>query len=243
MKNKNYSLKRILESIDPGIVGEVQELLNSNPWFKKIGVPTAKPEDVKIQDKNYVLFASVSGLEHIKERHADKNKPGSLLKSGLDIEDLIRNIMKMEPTKSPPYMVKWEGVQSPIGPVGTLGIAYADPQEVAKMKDYQMPDGGREMIKIHPGKRKETPLVTLVTSKLGQLSDGRTVLSLITLYPGGQQIDNVDIPFNRGEFAAKGFYFVLPPESSLLKGSEESSGIRESYKKTVVKTVTKVLKG
>ena len=48
MKNKKYSLKNIFESVDQGIVGEVQQFLNANPWFQKIGVPTVKPEDINI---------------------------------------------------------------------------------------------------------------------------------------------------------------------------------------------------
>ena len=40
---------------------------------------------------------------------------------------------------------------------------------------------------------------------------------MITMFPGGTIIDGTQIPMDRGEFAAKGLYFVVDPSSQLLK--------------------------
>jgi hypothetical protein len=103
------------------------------------------------------------------------------------------------------------------------------PEEVAKMKDYTMPDGQKEQVKIAPGKRQPTSEVSLITAELGTLGDGRKALSMITMFPGGTKVDGTEIPMNRGEFAAKGLYFVVDPSSPLLK-------------EDILETVDKVLK-
>ena len=113
-------------------------------------------------------------------------------------------------------MAKWEGVSSPMGPIGEMGLAVATPEEIASMKDYTMPTGRKESVKVASGKRKPTDQVTLVTADLGDLSDGRKVLSLVTLYPGGMDVDGVTIPNDRGAFADAGIYFVLPSGSPIL---------------------------
>ena len=67
-------------------------------------------------------------------------------------------------------------------------------------------------MKIAPGVRSETNLLSLITAKIGQLSDGREVLSLVTMFPGTNKIDGVDIPHSRQDFAGAGFYFTLPED-------------------------------
>jgi hypothetical protein len=59
----------------------------------------------------------------------------------------------------------------------------------------------------------------LITSELGKLSDGRTVLSLITMFPGGTTVDGKSIPMNRSEFADQGFYFVVSGGAAVTEHS------------------------
>jgi len=84
------------------------------------------------------------------------------------------------------------------------------------MQDYQMPGGRNEMVKVAQGQRMSTDEITLVTAKLGQLTDGRLVISLVTMYPGGSTVDSIPIPFDRNQFAASGLYFPLPATSPIL---------------------------
>ena len=117
-------------------------------------------------------------------------------------------------------MVKW--MEKDLGTTsGYMGIAKADPAEVANMVDYSMQGyNGIEKVKIAPGDRKPTQLVSLVTAGIGQLSDGRQVLSLVTFFPGGNDVDGVAIPHNRPDFAGVGLYFVLPPDHASFDKDE-----------------------
>ena len=94
-----------------------------------------------------------------------------------------------------------------------MGDAKEDPEVVANMQDYSMQGyQGIEKVKIAPGEREATQLLSLITAGIGQLSDGRQVLSLVTVFPGGNDVDGVEIPHSRPAFAAVGLYFVLPPD-------------------------------
>lgn len=204
--------KIIREAASETLVNEVQKFVDGNQFLRGSVV---EAEDL-IETDDYVVYASDEGLKHTKDRHTDANAPGSLINSGVDLRSLIMSLASTSPTSSG-GMVKWEGVKSPSGPIGKMGLAVADPKEVADMKDYTMPGGRGETVKIAPGERKPTDQVTLVTAKLGDLTDGRTALSLVTLYPGGMDVDGVTVPNDRNAFAAAGIYFVLPPESPTLK--------------------------
>ncbi len=57
--------------------------------------------------------------------------------------------------------------------------------------------------------RNPTNEISVITSELGKLSDGKTVISLITMFPGGTKIDGKDIPIDRSQFASQGLYFVV----------------------------------
>jgi len=191
---------------------EIQDLIDKN------GKVQATPADA-IEGNKFVLLFSQSAADHIKERHLDGAKPGSLFKNGVNLRDVAKKILNMTPNEEKDGRVKWLGVNG--GDVGEMGVAKASPEEVAKMKDYTMPDGGKEQVKIAPGKRKPTSEVSLVTFDLGTLSNGKTLLSVATMFPGGMTVDGTQIPMGRGEFASKGLYFVVDPSSTLLKEMNE----------------------
>jgi hypothetical protein len=170
--------------------------------------------------------------------------------SGVNLRELITKLAGKTPPTSEGDMVKWEGVDSPIGSIGQMGLAAASPEEVAGMKDYTMPGGRKESVKVAAGERKPVDDVTLVTANLGDLSDGRKALSLVTLYPGGMKVDGVTIPNDRGAFAGKGIYFVLPPGSPILgEGKRRITKrglrriVREAYRKVISEADVKVASG
>jgi hypothetical protein len=191
---------------------EIQALVDKNEFLK--GKVKAMPTDI-IEGSKFVLLFSEDSAKHIAERHLDGAKPGSLFKSGVNLRDVAKKLLNVAPSEESGGKVKWLGANG--GNVGEMGVAKASPEEVAKMKDYTMPDGQKEQVKIAPGKRKPTSEVSLITAELGALGDGRKALSMITMFPGGTSIDGTEIPMNRGEFASKGFYFIVDPSSSLLK--------------------------
>jgi hypothetical protein len=203
----------LIESqLNEDISQEMQALVDKNEFLK--GKVKATPTDI-IEGSKFVLLFSEDAAKHIAERHLDKSKPGSLFKSGINLRDVAKKLLNISPSEETGGRVKWLGAKG--GNVGEMGVAKASPEEVAKMKDYTMPDGQKEQVKIAPGKRKPTSEVSLITAELGTLGDGRKALSLITMFPGGTNVDGTEIPMNRGEFAAKGLYFVVDPSSSLLK--------------------------
>lgn len=187
---------------------EVQTLIDKN------GKVEATPSDM-IEGNEYVLLFSDKAAKHIIERHFDGNKPGSLFKSGINLKDIAKEIINTTPTTTDGGRVKW--LSANVENVGEMGVAKTTPEEVAKMKDYTMPDGARETVKILGGKRKPTSEVSLITFDLGTLKDGRKVLSIATMFPGGMEVDGAKIPMDRNEFASEGFYFVVDPSSPLLK--------------------------
>jgi hypothetical protein len=191
---------------------EIQSLVDKNEFLK--GKIQATPSDI-IEGNKFVLLFSEDAAKHIAERHLDKTKPGSLFRSGVNLRDVAKKLLNITPSEQTGGRVKWLGANG--GNVGEMGVAKLPPGEVAKMKDYTMPDGQKEQVKIAPGKRKPTNEVSLITAELGSLKDGRKALSVITMFPGGTKIDGIEIPMNRGEFADKGLYFVVDPSSPLLK--------------------------
>lgn len=191
---------------------EIQALVDKNEFLK--GKVTATPADI-IEGSKFVLLFSEDAAKHIAERHLDGAKPGSLFKNGVNLRDVAKKLLNIAPSEEAGGRVKWLGADG--GGGGEMGVAKASPEEVAKMKDYTMPDGQKEQVKIAPGKRKPTSEVSLITAELGTLGNGKKALSMITMFPGGTKVDGTEIPMNRGEFAAKGLYFVVDPSSSLLK--------------------------
>ena len=152
------------------------------------------------------------------DRHADPYAPGSLLESGFNLFSEIAGIIQNDPTERDSRgMVKW--MEQDLGKtVGYMGVAHADPEKVANMKEYTMQGyQGLEKVKIAPGEREATNLLSLITAGIGQLSDGREVLSLVTVFPGGNEVNGVEIPHSRPAFASVGLYFVLPSDHASFK--------------------------
>ena len=205
------SMKLIMENwrkrviLKKGLSDEIQSFIDKNDFLK--GKLTAKKEDIIKSDK-FVLLFSDEASSHIKERHSNASKPGSLFKQDLDLREVAENVIGMEPSEQSSGRVKWIAVDAG-EEIGSMGVAKSSPEEVEKMEDYQMPDGRKEMVKISDGEREPTNQLSLIAAELGELEDGRKALSLITMFPGGDEIDGEKIPMDRSEFASKGFYFVV----------------------------------
>lgn len=205
------------ETKEETIVSEIQRMVDENQFLKG---NTVDPDDL-IEVGDYVLYASEDAASHILERHTNEMKPGSTFEASLDLRDVMRELLATSPSESTASMVKWLGVD--VGTtVGGMGVAHASPEEVANMEDYTMPDGRKEQVKIQRGStRAPTSEVSLITAKLGQLSNGKTALSLVTMFPGGTTVDGVTIPPSRSDFAKAGLYFVIP--GTAASNSEESA--------------------
>lgn len=207
------------ETKEENIVSEMQRMVDGNQFLKG---NTVNPDDL-IEVEDYVLYASEDAASHILERHVNEMKPGSTFEASLDLRDIMRELLSKSPSESTASMVKWLGVD--VGnTVGGMGVAHASPEEVANMEDYTMPDGRKEQVKVQRGGvRAPTSEVSLITAKLGQLSNGKTALSLVTMFPGGTTVDGVTIPPSRADFAKAGLYFVIPaPEPTESEESIES---------------------
>ena len=190
------------------IYDEIQPLIDANPY-----VSGQANQSNCLETNKFVLYASAEGVKHILDRHADAYAPGSLLTDNFNLTGEIEKLIQTEPDERDSRgMVKW--LERDLGSVvGYMGVAKADPTVVAQMQDYAMQGyQGIEKVKIAPGERAGTQLLSLITASIGQLSDGREVLSLVTIFPGSNTIDGVEIPHSRPAFAGEGFYFVLPPD-------------------------------
>lgn len=191
---------------------EIQKLIDSNQFVNG----TANETSV-VEGTSRVLFLSPEGLKHILGRHQDEYAPGSLFNAGADYPTLIKSFIDDEPSEVDSRgWVKWLAYD--VGQaIGSMGVKKGDSEEVAGMVDYQMPDSrSPETVKIAAGEREPTSLINLIMAPMGSLSDGREVFSIITMFPGGNSIDGVEMPMNRNDFASLGFYFVLPADSPML---------------------------
>jgi len=191
---------------------EIQNLIDSNQFVNG----TADKASV-VEGTSRVLFLSPEGLKHILGRHQDEYAPGSLFNAGADYPSLIKSFIDTEPSEVDSRgWVKW--LEHDVGQtIGSMGVQKGDPEEVAQMTDYQMPDTrSPEKVKIAAGEREPTSLINLIMAPMGSLSDGREVFSIITMFPGASTISGVDMPHNRNDFASLGFYFVLPADSPML---------------------------
>lgn len=196
------------------ILSEIQNIINENKYMN--GKATAANT---IGIPEYVIYFSESGVKHIKNRHQDKYAPGSLFNEGLNYIDAAKKVSSASPEREDgPYgtKVKWIGIDTG-SDIGYMGVAHGDPEDVAKMKDYVMPDSkNMEKVKVSGGERSSTKKASLITVVVGKLSDNRELLSVISMFPGGADIDGNIIPSDRSKFAAEGFYFVLPEDSPAL---------------------------
>lgn len=211
------SLKKLLiENIDRSTVKEFQQIINNDGFLGTKGIVVSEKD--LIGSDNYVLFASMDSLQHIADRHLDRNMPGSVFYPGTDLQKVIQEIMFYNPPNDINQFpkVKWIDIRTK-DPVGETGLSVADPMEVQGMQDFATPGGRGEIVKVSPGNLRPTRKVSLITIKLGDLEDGREALSLITLFPGDNIIDGVVVPADRSRFAELGLYFQLPPESPAFK--------------------------
>jgi hypothetical protein len=198
------SWKRFLnEEVD---TSRAQQLIDANPYLK--GKLAASPENM-IEGGKYVLVVSDESLGHIKDRHQNVSAPGSLFDPGLDLRRAMQKLLSQDPDEVSGGKVKWLGADAG-AQVGKMGVKLASPEQVAKMQDYKMPGGREEVVKVTAGERDPTSQISLITAELGDLGDGRKLLSLITAFPGGSEIGGKEMPFDRNQFAAAGFYFVIP---------------------------------
>jgi hypothetical protein len=236
IKMQKISLRNILKELyseqkDPvasepeategsGVVSEIQTMVDGN---KFLAGQRVNEEDL-ITGGDYILFASQEAANHIKERHSDPSKPGSTFEASLDLRSVMEDLLSTPPSEDTGAMVKWIAVDQG-SPIGGMGVAHASPEEVAAMEDYQMPDGRREMVKLkRGGERQPTSEISLITAKLGTLSNGKTALSLVTMFPGGMSVDGISIPPSRADFAKAGLYFVIPGEET---PAEEAAVMQE----------------
>ena len=194
------------------IQNEIQPMIDENPYVS--GQATM---DNVLESSQYVLYISKEGMKHIMARHADAYAPGSLFtlpqaKFYTELEDIIVEFPTEVDARG---MIKWLEVD--LGStIGQMGVAHADPAQVQTMADYTMPGGRMEKVKVAAGQRADTSLLSVITAKIGEAQDGREVLSLVTMFPGSNSINGVDMPHDRGAFASAGFYFVLPEDSPAL---------------------------
>ena len=191
------------------IYNTIQPMIDSNPYVSG----QADASNVIETDK-YVLYCSAEGIKHILSRHADKYAPGSLMVDGIDLMAIVKELAQTEPDVKGDERGMYKWMERDTGStVGYMGVAKGDPADVANMMDYSMQGyQGIEKVKIAPGERAATNLISLITAKIGEVPDGRTVLSLVTLFPGSNTIDGVEIPHTRPQFASSGFYFTLPED-------------------------------
>ena len=230
------SMKLIMENFNKFLAeqvdfGKAQDLIDSDEFLRDTVELKATAGNM-IEGGDYVLF--YKDLDHIKERHKDPNAPGSLFYGDIkkSIESTLKNNGPNEYTDKEnnraegPVIggrVKWINVDAG-SDVGEEGIAEASPEEVAGMKDYRMPDPPEkfkgedwtpEMVKIAAGERTPTQKINLITGYVGDLEDGKKLITLVTAFPG-----RGDVPLDRRDFAKEGLYFVLPETSPLLTGEE-----------------------
>ena len=191
------------------IYNEIQPMIDSNPHVSG----QADATNVIETDK-YVLYCSPAGIKHILSRHADKYAPGSLMVDGIDLMTIVKDLVQTEADVKGDDRGMYKWMERDTGStVGYMGVAKGDPADVANMVDYSMQGyHGIEKVKIAPGERAATNLISLITAKIGEVPDGRTVLSLVTLFPGSNTIGGVEIPHSRPQFASSGFYFTLPED-------------------------------
>lgn len=162
-----------------------------------------------VQSAKFVLFIDDESIQHIKSRHQNTNSPGSLIKPNLNIREIAKLLLNKEP-KSEGDKLKWEGVDTG-SEVGTMGLAHTSPEELKsdKYRQFKMVTG-ESVVTIGQGERTPTNEITMITTDVGILPDGRKALTLITMFPGGMLIDGVVVPFDRNLLATNGLYFVVP---------------------------------
>ena len=215
---ENWRQFSLREQEESSLAQQIQQMIDNNQFLK--GKVVAKEEDI-LEGKNFVLLFSDESARHIAARHMDGSKPGSLFNKGANLRDIAKDLLDTQPKEQAGGRVKW--LDADAGQeVGAMGVSKESPDKVASMQDYTMPDGAKETVKIVGGKRDPTNVVNLITAELGQLSDGKKALSLITMFPGGNNVEGTTIPADRSKFAEAGLYFVVDNGSPLLQSGEKT---------------------
>lgn len=192
---------------------EIQKMLDGNQFLKgtKAGPDTVHPAG------KYYLIADPAGMEHIRDRHVDESNVGSKFNPNMDpLKASIALMSKYEPEVEGGWKFKWIGKDTG-QPVGVDNVKQGKPEDVAKMQDYHT--SPTETIKIAQGKGEPTSAMSLIAGKVGELPDGKLVLSVMTAFPGknGAHITN------RNDLAKEGFYFVVPDVNKYKQASVTSA--------------------
>ena len=186
---------------------EIQQIIDGNQYLKgKIEASEKTVHD--LGDK----FLLMSGVGHLKERHADPCFPGSLF---LKDEETIMQAVMAAVKQIDPAIGKVLAVQTGIEGLGKERLVKLRPEEITDFEE--MDAGGIVKIKKVPkGKDgKVTDRLSVIAPRIGD-AGGKPVLSLVTAFPGymgtGKGPDgDIEIK-SRDDFTKNGYVFLLPEE-------------------------------
>ena len=202
-----------IASVDDMLLNEIQQLMNDH-WDPDLKGTPIDPKDVH-EIGNYLVIFSDYVMEHIKERHKTKSSPGSYLDPSVNIKEVAFDIIKSKsPTENSEKFTNWFGVDLGRN-VGFMGVALTTPEEANKMEmttvENKLPNDTikKEIYPVSRGKRLSTSVASVISSKVGELSNGKMCIYIVTMYAGGDSVNGEKIPRERSEFADKGFYFVV----------------------------------
>jgi len=180
---------------------EIQTMVESNPYLK--GTITAN-ENTVTPVGDYYLLTDPAGLAHVRDRHVSEEGIGSKFNKGLDLHKAILSLMaKNTPNETGGGKVKWLA-QDTGSVVGVDNVLKGDPKDVAKMQDFKISD--RETVKVRQGQGTPTQHMSLIGGLLGKTQDGKSVVTVITAFPGKNGAEIAD----RNDLAKNGYYFVTP---------------------------------
>jgi len=201
-----------MAAIEDTDVAAIQEMLN-NHWDGDIKGEKIDKSSIH-ETGNWVVLFTPTTTNHIMEGHKNKSKPGSYFDPSMDVRDTAMDIIKSKPpTENSDQFANWFEVD--LGrPIGFMGVAKGTPEKVKQMQtqsmDIPQAEGKRTVtFPVALGQRSPTSLATIITEKCGKLPDGREVVYVATMWPGGSSVDGVKIPRERSEFADLGLYFVI----------------------------------
>ena len=193
------------------LVSLYQEYIDNSAYYR--GRILADESQI-IESRDYYILFSREELSHIRDRHREPDKPGSIFLGGLDVKEIMLRIMnKFKPTYVRGRSVFWVGVDTG-DLVGKMGIAWSDDLEsVEGIVDYQLEDGNYEWVKVAPGERELTSKVSILTERVGKAPNGKLCLIMRTMFPGDMRINGRWIPLDRGLFNQYGFYYVVEEDT------------------------------
>lgn len=210
---RKYLKKLIVEMIQEqntqSLESEMQDLVDANQYIRGQKVVLSGSKKNILESDEYCLFFSEISEDHIKERHKDPKKPGSLFIQNINLKDIALDYLNRVNPIVTSTNVNWIAIPNS-SVIGSMGLEIAsNKEEYDKLEDYIMPDYKRELVKIKVGKRQPTNKLTMITAKLGTLSNGKEFLSLVTMFPGDTKINNIEIPKERSDFDKELLYFVV----------------------------------